>query len=279
MKTHSDSQPAWPPPRPRLRNVVQFLRVLTRTNLSAAFAARGAFWLSAAFMLANNCIFFTIWPLYFRRFESLGGWVLADVAAMYGVVAAAYGLVTVVAGGHRTLANAIAEGDLDPFLTQPKPVLPHLLGARCIPSGFGDLATGVIMLFVSGRSASPSGAALALLLVVLAAAIYLSANVLVHSLAFWLGEMQQTARTFSDYVVMFSMYPQTIYGGPLKALVFTLVPAGFIGWLPVETLREPTLLRVAALAGAATVWMGLAWGVFHAGLRRYSSGSRFGVRL
>ena len=130
---------------------LHFIGSLLKLNLRAAYANRGSFWMQTVLMMANNLIFFAVWPIFFRKFETLAGWQLGDVAAMYGIVAAAFGIVVVFAGGHRTLAQTIAEGDLDPYLTMPKPVLPHLVGSRCMPSGFGDILTGVLMLALSGR--------------------------------------------------------------------------------------------------------------------------------
>jgi ABC-2 type transport system permease protein len=61
-------------------------------------------------------------------------------------------------------------------------------------------------------------------------------------------------------------------------LLYTVLPAGFIGFLPVDLVREPSVAMAGAAIAAAAGWCGLAFAVFHAGLRRYESGSQFGTR-
>jgi ABC-2 type transport system permease protein len=86
------------------------------------------------------------------------------------------------------------------------------------------------------------------------------------------------ARQLWESLVMFGLYPQPLFTGALQLVLFTLVPAAFVGYLPADLLRRPTLLRgIVVLAGAA-VYASLAVAVFSAGLRRYASGNRFGLR-
>jgi ABC-2 type transport system permease protein len=57
------------------------------------------------------------------------------------------------------------------------------------------------------------------------------------------------------------------------------VPAGFVGFLPVELVRAPSAALAAAALGAAVGWTLLALFVFGRGLRRYASGNRIGARF
>ncbi|MEE9279839.1 MAG: hypothetical protein V3V67_06655 [Myxococcota bacterium] len=70
----------------------------------------------------------------------------------------------------------------------------------------------------------------------------------------------------------------TATGRAGKLLLFTLIPAGFIGYLPVELLQEFRWTGLAATLGGAVFYVGLALFVFERGLRRYESGNRFGIR-
>jgi hypothetical protein len=76
-------------------------------------------------------------------------------------------------------------------------------------------------------------------------------------------------------VITFSLYPEPLFGGAMRLLLFTLLPAGFVGYLPARLARAPSLAVTFELAAAAVVYSGLAWCVFNRGLRTYSSGSRF----
>ncbi len=256
---------------------LRFALGLTATNLKASFALRGAFWLQALAMLLNNVFFFSIWWIFFHRFEEIRGWRLDDMAALFGVVAGGFGIAVLLFGGVRDLARVIVEGDLDSLLTQPKSPLLQALGSKTVASGWGDLATGALFLWISGKLTLAT-LPLAVLAVGVSGAVFTATGVLVHSLAFWLGRIDSLARQLWEFTLTFSLYPRTLFEGALKLLLFTLIPAGFIGYLPVELLQEFRWTGLAATLGGAVLYVGLALFVFERGLRRYESGNRFGIR-
>jgi len=261
----------------RIATTLRFLRALIATSLKEAFANRAAFWLQAGFMLLNDLIWMTIWWIFFARFERLGGWTLRDMTALYAMVAGSVGLSVIFGGGVRELARTIAEGSLDVFLSQPKPVLLHALGSRTSSSGWGDLANCVLLLGIAGYlrwDVVPM-----ILVGTLAGAIvFLSIGVIVHSLAFWAGSVQTLARQAWEFVITFSLYPDTIFHGALRLLLFTAIPAAFVGWFPSGLVRAFTVEGLLAAVGGAVVFPVVALLVFHAGLRRYASGNRIDVR-
>ena len=259
------------------RASLRFLAAMVVMNLKSSFALRGAFWLQVGLMAANNVLYFVFWWIFFDRFEEVGGWRLADTAALYGIVAAGFGLASVFAGGLRSLAREIVDGDLDTYLTQPKHPLLHALTSKTLPHGWGDLASGLGFLLLSGLVGWPT-LPLAVLAILISGALFVASGVIVHSLAFWLGRIDNLARQMWDLLVTFSIYPRPIFAGALKLLLFTLIPAGFIGYLPVELVRNFEWSGLAAALGGAAFYCTLALATFHAGLRRYESGNRFGVR-
>ena len=96
-----------------IRSTLAFARALLGINIKASFALRGAFWMQAGFMAANNLLYFTFWWIFFDRFEEIRGWRLNDVAALFGIAAAAYGIAVVFAGGVRDLARQIIDGEIE----------------------------------------------------------------------------------------------------------------------------------------------------------------------
>lgn len=256
---------------------VHFARALIATNLKASFARRGAFFLQVGMMALNNVIFFTTWWIFFNRFDEIRGWRIGDVMALHGVVACAFGCAVILGGGVRELARMIADGELDVFLTQPKPALLHATGSQTFAAGWGDLLSGLAFLAVSGV-VSPTEIPVALLAVSLSAIVFLATGIIIHSAAFWLGNVHGLARQVWEFMLTFAMYPQPLFTGPLRLLLFTVLPAGFIGYLPVGLLREFSLEGVAGTVAGAVIYASLAAWVFERGLRRYSSGSRFGIR-
>ena len=119
---------------------LRFLLALVATNLKSSFALRGAFWLQAIFMVANNALYFVFWWIFFARFEEVRGWGVEDMSALYGIVAFGFGAAVVFAGGVRELSRRVSNGDLDGYLTLPKNPLLHLVASRTAASGWGDMA-------------------------------------------------------------------------------------------------------------------------------------------
>ena len=255
-------------------NSVAFARTLLATNLKAALALRGAFVMQVAFMALNNLTFFVFWWALMARVPVIRGWRLADVELLFGLVAAAVGLTVAFAGGLRHLGRFIEDGDLDTLLTQPRSVLVYALGMRSHPSGIGDMISGAYLIAASGYV---SWRSVPLLIVAIgaSAAIFVASGVLFFSLAFWLDKVESIARQMWELLITFSLYPEPLFGGALRLALFTILPAGFVGYLPVAVVRSPSPPEVCLLLGGAVAYLALAVLVFNRGLRRYASGSRF----
>ena len=253
-----------------------FATALLATNLKASLAQRAAFTMQVLFMILNNVTFFVFWWALMQRVDTIRGWNLADIKVLFGIVAAGFGLAVTLAGGVRHLARFIDEGELDTLLTQPRAVLPYALGLRMQASGVGDVLSGIAFILWSGQVSWRGLPAMAVA-VVASAAVFTACGVLFFSLAFWLGRVESFARQLWDLLVTFSLYPEPLFGGLLRVALFTLLPAGFVGYVPLRLVQEPTLARAAALVAVACVYLAVAAAMFQRGLRRYSSGSRFGT--
>lgn len=260
-----------------LRNNLVFVRALIATNLRASMALRGAFLLQSIFMMANNFIFFTVWWIFFQNFEEIRGWRLPDMAALYAITAGAFGLTVVFGGGARQISRMVSDGELDGFMTQPKNLLMHVVGSHSFASGWGDILSCGILLAASGY-ATPERLPLILIILLCSTVVFLASAVMIHCLAFWMGPTEQLARQLFEFVITFSVYPQNIFSGFLKLFLFTVIPAGFIGFLPVELLRNFSWLKLAALVGGAAAYSSLAYFVFQLGLKRYESGNQVVLR-
>jgi ABC-2 type transport system permease protein len=261
----------------RLRSTRAFLGALVSMNLRSAFALRGAFWLQAGFMVANNVLYFTFWWIFFDRFDEIAGWRLPDMAALFGIVATGFGLSIVFAGGTRDLSKHIIEGDLDPFLTQPKSPLLHAMASKTYASGWGDICSGMGFLLLSGVVEWHT-IPLALVAVLSSAAVFTASAVILHSLAFWLGRIDALARQLWEFLITFSIYPSPIFAGALRFVLFSIIPAGFIGYLPLSLVRNSSWESLIYVLAGVVGYTTLALLVFNAGLRRYQSGNLFGVR-
>jgi ABC-2 type transport system permease protein len=206
----------------------------------------------------------------------LHGWRLADIQVLFGIVAAAFGLAILGAGGVRHLGTFIDEGELDTLLTQPKPVLLYALGLRSHPAGGGDLLSGVAFIALSGQ-VSWQDLPLLVLVIASSAIVFVATGVVFFSLAFWLGKVETLSRQLWDMLITFSLYPDPLFGGAVRLVLFTLLPAGFVAYVPARLVRAPNVGDALLLAAMTATYTLIAVVVFERGLRRYSSGSRFGT--
>ncbi|MBI3977662.1 MAG: ABC-2 family transporter protein [Chloroflexi bacterium] len=189
----------------------------------------------------------------------------------------AYGLAVTVFGNSIQLATVIAQGQLDYYLALPKNALLHVLVSRMSLSGWGDLGFGLVAFAIAGQL-DPAWIALAALLVLTSAAIFVAFQVLVGSLAFFVGNAEVASTQAQGALLMFSTYPGPIYRGWVKLLLFTAIPAAFMAHVPVELLRAFDPLLFAALLGFTVGLWAAALLVFRAGLRRYESGNLISLR-
>jgi len=253
-------------------NVLAVYRVQIGSAIRLSMAKRADFVAQVGGMLVNNVFVMAMWFMFFAGFRRVGGWQLPDVALLMGLVMVIVGGANAFAGGYRDMAARIVRGELDALLTQPQPVLPRLLAAESAPHGFGDVAMGVLLLAVSADLAWRD---LPMLLLVLACGftVFLSCGVIFASLAFWIRGARSLARDLVDFVILFSMYPGSIWSGGLKLVIYTLLPAGFIVLMPVSLLRGGEAREMAMLVAATLAYAGLAAGMFRIGLARYRQGA------
>jgi viologen exporter family transport system permease protein len=255
---------------------LSFASALVATNVKASAALRGAFIMQVAFMVLNNATFFVFWWALMRRVPEVRGWRLGDIAVLFGIVAAGFGLTVTLAGGVRHLGRFIDDGELDVLLTQPKPVLLQALGLRLQASGFGDVLSGIAFIVWSGQvpwRATP----LVIVAIAASAVVFLACGIVFQSMAFWIGNVETVARQLWELLIMFALYPEPLFGGPLRLVLFTLLPAGFVGYIPARLAQRPSAALVMLVVAAAAAYLCLAIAVFDRGLKRYASGSRFGV--
>jgi ABC-2 type transport system permease protein len=258
----------------RVRANAAFAVALFARQLSASFALRGAFWMSAALMLVNDLFFFSTWWILLHRFEHIGGWRLDDMMCLYSIGCLGFGTCVIVAGGIHDLSRRIDDGDLDSLLTQPKSLLLQALCSRTNPSGWGDVVAAAGLLALSGAVRWQTLPAL-LVAALCALVVAISVGIAAHSLAFWFGRTHTLSRALWEFTLTFSLYPPTLFGGGIRFVLFTLLPAGLAAYLPVDLLRNPSWQTLALALGGAALYAAFALWLFARGLRRYASGNRF----
>lgn len=255
-----------------------FFFSLVHVSIRASISVRGAFLLESVLMMANNLIFLLMWWIFFKQFKEVSGWTMNDMIALNAIGMGAYGLMQICFGGVKQISRIILNGDLDPFMTQPKNLLLHLAGSKSFSKGWGHLMTTVILVIL-GKLTILSTLLLIAIGMICGCLVFTSIGIIAHSLVFWFGSIEHVSKNYCDSLFLFVLYPSNIYSGILQVVMFTLIPAGIIGHMPVELLRNFSWLKFFTLLGSSAGLFTLAFVVFHQGLKRYESGNQFGMRL
>ena len=250
-----------------------YIAALLRVNARAAHAQQTATWTAIAMMFGNNVIVFSIWFVYFAKFSSLAGWRLTDMATMMGVIAWAFGLTVVFAGGVRDIAQTIIDGRLDIYLGRPRHPLPALLLSKSIASGIGDLLSA-LMFWIVVAKVTPLALLMLIVLATTASVIFGATLVITQCIVFWFPRAQLLCEDLFNMLMMIMFYPQHPYAAFVRVILMTVFPTALIALLPVEAVRESRIDKAALVVIGAVFYAGLAKWVFDRGLRSYASGNR-----
>jgi len=257
---------------------LKFLLAVWKANLQSVMEYRISFITQVIGMMLNNFIYFAIWIIFFERFKEVRGWGIDDMYITFGVLASAFGLVALLFGNAFTLSDIINQGRLDYYLSLPRPVLLHAVSSRMISSGMGDFTYGFISYALSGQY-TWDGFLRFVLATLLAATIFAAFLILIQSLAFWFGILSGFTNLMVNAIITFGIYPTTLFDNYAKLILFTLVPAAFVGAVPAEFVRAFTWQTLGELLLGAMAFLFLAVSVFRLGLKRYESGSAIQVEV
>lgn len=259
-----------------MRHLMLILAYL-RHNLMSAMAYRGAFLLQIMGMIINDVFFLFFWWVFFQRVPMLQGWALSDVVTLFGLVAFSFGIATAVFGNALRIPRQVVAGQLDYYLTLPADPLLHLLVSRMSLSAWGDMLFG-LGLFCVMAPLDPLRLLVFLLVGLLSAIVLVSFGVLSGSLVFWLGNMEQGAEQIIWSITTFSMYPIDLFPPAIRVVLYTLIPAAFVGSIPARLVTQFSWDRLGLLVAFTVLFALLARFVFYRGLRRYSSGNLMAMR-
>jgi ABC-2 type transport system permease protein len=243
----------------------------------SAMAYREAFLMQAFGMLINNLMLLVFWVVLFGRFPTVRGWNLQGVITIYGIVATGFGMAGIIFGNNGRLSQVIASGELDYYLALPADTWWHVLVSRSSISAWGDFLFGItVYLFSDPRNLSTFP--LFIILSVCAAFVFVAFCTITGSLAFWLGQSQMLAMQLRNALITFGLYPVDIFPGFVRILLYTLIPAAFVGSLPALLLVTFSWYRLFIIIVFTAGSLILARAFFYRGLRRYASGNLITTR-
>jgi len=257
--------------------MLRFIGAYAAVNVQAAMEYRLAFIVQVITMLANDSLWLFFWWNFFHTFPLTNGWRVTDIIVIWAVSACGFGISVAIFGNARQLATLIMNGGLDAYLGMPRYVLLHVCIAGTDPTAWGDIlfAVGAYVIFLRP---DPLHIALFVLLSLTACCIFTAFIVILCALAFFLGNTEGLQQQMLGALISFSTYPMDIFHGAVRLALFTVVPAGFVSYVPLQILHQFTWPLLGALLGVTTLIALVAAGLFELGLRRYESGNLLGMQ-
>lgn len=259
------------------KNQLRVCFLSIKYNIMREMVNKVTFLTNVAFMVLNDASILVQWFILFRLRDDVGGYSLREVLMLWGLVAASFGLSNLLFARVLSLPNLIINGKLDAFLVQPKNVLLGVLTSETRISAIGDFLYGVILVCVCRPGVG--GFFLFLLFTITGAIAFTAFALLLGSLSFWFVRMDILQNQMLMGRINFGSYPDGIFQGAARVLLYVLIPVGMALWLPAHVMARFDGKMLLAVLGYVFLLSVAAVAVFYRGLRRYASGNLMEARL
>lgn len=256
-----------------MRKHLRIMACYFRLNLASALEYRASFLAQVFGMALSNSSFIFFWWIAFGQLgEYIAGYSFQDVMFIWASASAAFGLSNILFANAGQLSRLIVTGELDTFILQPCNLLVNVLCAKTTLFAYGDLLYGIVLMALT-QGADLAAWGWFFVAMTLGGLLMCAVTLTAHVLTFYLGDASMIGSMVSEFLVNFSIYPETIYGPVMRAVMYTIIPAGFIVHVPLRMARGASpWLGLGLLLASAAYFAFAAW-FFYRGVKRYESGN------
>ncbi|MBK1812988.1 ABC-2 family transporter protein [Clostridium sp. YIM B02505] len=255
-----------------VRKSIKLILYYFKFNLSAVMEYRVSFLVQVFGMILNNSAFIFFWWVLFNNVNSIGGYGFKDVMMLWSIMSTSFGVSFLVFGNVGNITKMILNGELDTYLLQPKDALINILCSKTIVSAWGDTLYGVI-LFIIMNGFHIKSFMLFILFCITGALIFASVLITCHSFSFYAGNLDSLAQLVTEFMISFSIYPEGIFKGAIKYVLYTAIPTVFMVYIPAEIVINFSLIKALEVLAVTVVWITIAYVAFYNGLKKYESGN------
>ena len=260
-----------------VKNQIKVALLSTKYALQREMLNKVTFIFNILFMIINNACFIVQWIILYSIKEEVGGYSLKQVLLLWGIAASTYGFSRFFFKEAFNLTDTINTGKLDAYLIQPKNVLISCVTSGVEVSAIGDFIYGFIMLAFYGISFK--SLTLFILFSILGGLTIVSISIIFSSLAFWFGKVEIISNTINSLMINFATYPDGIFKGFIKILFYTIIPLGFVNFMPIKIMTEFNVIYMLIIVISTFFFIALAFIIFYRGLKKYSSSNLMNVRM
>ena len=229
------------------------------------------------FMMLNNAAFIIQWVILVHIQDEVGGYTMQDIMLLWGLAASCYGLAHIFFNRAFSLPELIINGKLDSYLVQPKSVLLSVITSSTNTSAIGDFLYGIVLVCVFCFSLRRLF--LFLFFTVTGAVVLTAYAILLGSLSFWFVRADVFGNNMVNCAINFATYPEGIFEGAAKFLLYFVIPVGIEIYVPVQVMRNFDAVGLLFVTGYSILLFAAATAVFYRGLKRYTSSNLMAARM
>ncbi len=256
---------------------IKVLLLSVKYNVMREMTNHVTFIMNVVFMILNNAAFIVQWLVLFQLKSNIGGYTQKDVLILWAIAASTYGASHVLFHQAYGLSELITNGKLDSFLVQPKNILLGVISSKTSCSAIGDLLYGYIIILLFERNLS--SLLLFTLFTITGALIMTAFAVIAGSVSFWIIRGDILAHNLNSALLNFSTYPDGIFKGGVRLLLYTVIPVGLVNYLPLKIILDFNIYSFLLILGFTPFIIAVAFFLFYRGLKRYSSSNLMIARV
>ena len=250
-----------------------------KLNLASALEYRASFFTQAFGMALSNSTFIFFWWIAFAQIGGeIAGYTFTNVLFIWAVTSSGFGLSHILFANVSNLTKLIVTGELDTFLLQPCNLLVNVLCARTNLSAWGDFFYGFVIMAIF-YTLNPAAWFWFLFGVLLSGILITAIGLSAHTLTFYWGEASLIGQMATEFTINFSLYPEKIYAPAVRAIMYSVIPAGIAVHIPLRLFQNFSVWLLIAALGGTVLYCAAACFLFSSGLKRYESGNVIVTRL
>jgi ABC-2 type transport system permease protein len=262
----------------RVRAYLTLLRAYMRVNWRSALEYRTNFIFGAVLSLLEVGMYLFYWKMFFSISGGVPGSSFEQIAALVAFNHVIYAGADTLMGDHVWEAvDQIITGQLDVFLAQPKSPVFQLFFSGAQPMRAIQIVVGTFLYF-SFMSPTLYHIGMYLFGLVVGTVIFSSWVIAIHALTFRLGNSVVIYRLLST-ILHFAKKPADIFSFGVRFVLYTVIPAAYLGTVQARQLASPDPLWIIGLIALTIASPCFAFWIFRRSMRLYESGNLIGVRM
>jgi ABC-2 type transport system permease protein len=238
---------------------LSILGAMASTSLRAEFQYRANVVTSMiSGMLYQLTGFVVIWIIV-ARFNTIGGWSLAEITFLYGMRLTSHGIFYACFSQLFELDRVLISGEYDRYLVRPMSPLAQLFTRKLRMNAFGDLIGGALLLAFAIRGVGAdwtlAKAGLLLAAVVGGALIEGAVQIVLGSFSFRVLNALALRTTTNEVFNLYGNYPTHIFPNLIEYLLTFALPVAFVAYFPASAIlgRGDQLTVAPAIAWLAPI--------------------------